>query len=285
MILKYVPLFVLPLIFFMFFEVTSFSQVVATDNTTCLGTVSTIATTSLLTFWGFVGVECATAATCNVKTPEKTIPRALIIGTVCVALVYVLNTISVIGVVGFDELMKTEAPYSLVMSKVFGNAGDITISVLAIVVCLSTLNSWIFTSGQIAHCAYTDGLFPSIFGKTNKHGAPIAALAFSFCGSIPFLILERIEQDGFDKLISRMCSAFMFVYLVCCFTYIKLIKKWYSNPKARRHRYVLAYAAATFCLFALIQDIIPSIVILAMFVVIGIPVLLKSRRTPSNTGV
>jgi APA family basic amino acid/polyamine antiporter len=201
-----------------------------------------------------------------------------------VALVYVLNTISVTGVVGFEELAKTEAPYALVMDKVFGSAGDIIISVLAIVVCLSTLNSWIFTSGQIAHCAYMDGLFPSAFGKLNKHDAPIAALAFSFCGSIPFLVLERIEQDGFDKLISRMSGVFMCVYLVCCLAYIKLIKKWYIDPKARWHRYVLSCSAAAFCLFALAQDIIPPIVILAVFVVIGIPILLRNRRTSSNTG-
>jgi APA family basic amino acid/polyamine antiporter len=278
MILKYVPLFVLPLVFFMFFDAASFSQAVIPDTADAPGIVSTIATTSLLTFWGFVGVECATAATCNVRNPEKTIPRALIIGTLCVALVYILNIISVIGVVGFDELVKTEAPYSLVMNKVFGSAGDAIISVLAVVVCLSTLNSWIFTSGQIAHCAYTDGLFPGIFGRLNKHGAPIAALAFSFCGSIPFLILERIEQDGFDKLISRMCSVFMCVYLVCCLAYVKLIKRWYSSTKARWHRYALSCFAAAFCLFALAQDIIPSMVILAVFVVIGIPMLLRSKK-------
>jgi APA family basic amino acid/polyamine antiporter len=273
-----VPLFVLPLIFFLFFDIALFNDGAPDQSSNAISTVST---TALLTFWGFVGVECATSAAHNVRNPETTVPRALIVGTICVALVYVLNTISVIGIAGFKELTNTEAPYSLVMNKVFGGIGDAMISMLAIVVCLSTLNSWIFTSGQIAHRAYTDKLFPGIFGKTNKHGAPIVALTLAFCGSIPFLILERIEQDGFDKLMSRMCSVFMCVYLACCFAYIKLIGKWYGARKARWSRYALSYAAATFCFFVLVQDAVSALLMLAAFIILGIPVLVKCKHLPS----
>ncbi|MDR1333343.1 MAG: amino acid permease [Holosporales bacterium] len=282
MVLKYVPLIILPIIFLMFFDVSSFKEPAASGSVEGISSMTAIATTALLTFWGFVGVECATAATTNVRNPEKTIPRALIIGTICVAVVYILNTISIIGVTGFDRLTKTEAPYSFVMNMVFGSGGDVMISVLAIIVCLSTLNSWIFTSGQIAVCACTEKLFPSIFGRTNKHGAPIFALAFTFLGNIPFLILERLEQNGFDKLISRMCSVFMCIYLVCCLAHMKFIRQWYHEKHRRYKRYALSVFALVFCLFAMVQDMVSCIVMIAVFSAIGIPIYMKASTQAAS---
>ena len=39
--------------------------------------------------------------------PKKTIPRAIIIGTSTVATIYLMNTISITGVVGFEKLEAT----------------------------------------------------------------------------------------------------------------------------------------------------------------------------------
>ncbi len=277
--LKILPLIILPVIFFMFFDPSYFKISVKgfAGNSDLLTTLSK---TALLTFWGFIGVECATAPAESVKNPSKTIPRAITIGTSCVAIIYIVNTLSVIGVVGFEALEKTNAPYALVMGSIFPKYSDIAISIMAMIVCIGTLHAWTLTSGQIAYGAVSDGLFPKVFGKLNKAGAPAFALLVTAFGMIPFFIIEEMDRwrSGLEKLLDIMVSIFVFIYMLCSIAYIVLIKKWYKGKNKRIKSYLLAQFAITFCIFVLYQDIMSSCIVLAIFIILGIPVFWKNRH-------
>ena len=276
--LKIIPLLIFPIIFFMYFGSSHFNfsgSNLSFDSTT----LTTISKTALIIFWGFLGVECATAPAESVKNPKRTIPRAIIIGTSCAALVYILNTISIIGVVGFENLADSKAPYAVVMSKIFSNSSEIAISIIAIVVCIGTLNAWTLTSGQIAYGAFEDKLFPKIFGKLNKAGAPVAALIMAAIGTIPFLIIEQLDcgKDGISYFVNLLVSIFFFIYLACCIAFIVLIKKWKKTRKEKIKAYTISIFSAAFCGILLAQDILLNLVVLGVFIIIGIPIFLKNR--------
>ena len=277
--MKILPLIVLPTIFCLFFDSSHFKfslREIAGDS----DLLTVISKTALLTFWGFIGVECATAPAESVQNPSKTIPRAITIGTICVAIVYILNTVSIIGVVGFDALQKTNAPYAVVMSSIFPKYSDIAISIMAIIVCIGTLNAWTLTSGQIAYGAVSDGLFPKIFGKVNKSGAPVFSLVISAVGMIPFFIIEEMDcwRNGLEKLLDLLVSVFVFIYMVCGISYMRLIKKWYNDKVKRIKARILAQFAVTFCIFVLYQDLLASCIVLGIFIILGFPVFLKNKN-------
>lgn len=279
--LKILPLIFLPVVFFMFFD-PSFFKISIKDAVASGDTLSTITQTALLTFWGFIGVECATTPAESVRNPKRTIPRSIIIGTSCVAIIYLLNTISITGVVGFENLEGTTAPYAVVMERIFGHYSNIAISVMAMIVCIGTLNAWTLTSGQIAYGAYKDGLFPEIFGKVNKSGAPNSALLIAALGTLPFLALEQFHKGGLSELIDMLVSVFIYIYLVCCISYMKLLKNWYSKKK-RIKKLILAEFSIIFCIFTLSQNIISSLIVLAIFILVGIPIFLKYKNTIKET--
>lgn len=273
--LKVAPLLLIPILFFIFFDIEHFkiaSKVAGSD-------IGTIAKTALLTSWGFIGVECATTPAERVRNPKKTIPRAIIIGTSCVALIYIVNVISVLGVTGFDALLDSNAPYAIAIEEVCGHSSNILISVLAIIVCIGTLNAWTLTGGQIAQGAAEDKLFPPIFGRTNKNGAPTAALLMAAFGIIPFFIIEQLYgSNGLDYLVGLLVSIFLFVYMICAISYIKMAKKWKSRIIDRIKAYTLGIFAISFCVFVAIQDILSSLVVLVLFIIAGLPVYIKSNR-------
>ena len=279
--MKILPLLFLPVVFFMFFD-PSFFKISIREVVDKGETMTTIAQTALLTFWGFIGVETATTPAENVKDPKKTIPRAIIIGTSTVAMIYLMNTISITGVVGFEKLEETTAPYAVVMSSIFSHYSDIAISIMAIIVCIGTLNAWTLTSGQIAYGAYKDGLFPEIFGKVNKCGAPKAAILVAAIGTLPFLSLEQFQHGGLSKLIDMLVSVFLYVYLACSISYMKLAGRWYKNKKRRLKAQILAQIAIIFCIFALSQDVISSIIVLIIFIAVGIPIFLRNKESIKN---
>ena len=275
-VLKVLPLIVLPFVFFCFFDPSHF-QVSIEDVSDGGAVLTTVSQTALLTFWGFIGVECATTPAGCVRRPEKNIPRAIILGTTCVALVYLLNTVSITGVVGFDKLAATNAPYAAALEHIFSHYSNVAISVMAIIVCVGTLNAWTLTSGQIAYGACEEGLFPKIFGKTNSSGAPVAAILIAAIGSIPFLALEQFNTGGLGKLIDLLVSIFLFVYLACCISYVKLLHKWHSSRWSRIKASILAQFAVVFCIFALSQDMISSLLVLGILLAVGFPIFWRRR--------
>lgn len=272
-ILKILPLFVLPLLFLFKFNISNF------ESSATMNPILAISKTTLLTFWGFIGIECATAPASTVINPARNIPKAIIYGTLCVACIYVLNTISVIGITGFNNLLNTQAPYVLAISHIFPKYGEVVISFVSIIVCVGTLNAWTLTSGQIAYGAVQSNLFPKFLGKENKVGAPIGALLISTIGTLPFLIMDKLNiwTNVLEKLLDVMVSIFVVVYLTCCFAYLKFIPKWYSH-KNKKSKYILSYFSIIFCLFILHQDSLLTCCVLLLFLMFGLPLFIKNFR-------
>ncbi len=282
-ILKLIPFFVLPVIFFTAFDTDNFKSSFQ-DMHFDFGFATTISKVILLGFFGFIGVECATTPAERVKNPKKTIPKALIIGTAVVAVVYILNVVSMVGVVGFEKLGSTNAPYAFVIEKIFGSASKIAIAVTSVIICVGTLNAWTLASGQIAYGAYEDKLFPKIFGKTNKAGAPIAALLLAAVGMITCFIVQQSDslKDSLIKLVGISCSIFLYIYLVCCVAYMKLIGKWKKTVSEKIRGYSLAGFSMIFCIYVLAGDVLwenglSTLSILGLFIALGIPVFVKNR--------
>lgn len=57
-----------------------------------------------LTLWAFIGLESATVPAEDVRDPERTIPRATIAGTIVTAIIYILGTVAVLGILPASAL-------------------------------------------------------------------------------------------------------------------------------------------------------------------------------------
>jgi APA family basic amino acid/polyamine antiporter len=279
--IKVVPLIVLPCLFLFFFDPELFSsKAAAAATTTNHSVLESMAQTALITFWGFLGLECATTPAESVKNPKKTIPRAIIIGTICVALVYIANTVSIIGVTGFEVLETSNTPYATAMKSILGFSSDIAISIMAIIVCMGTLNAWTLTSAHIALGACKDKLFPRFLGSTNKYGAPVSAIIVSSIGMIPFLIVEQsgILKGGLSGLVDLMVSVFVIVYLVCCASYIRIVRSSRAKRPEKTRSYAIAIFSSMFCIFILSQDTATAALVFVIFILLGLPIYLRNRE-------
>ena len=65
-----------------------------------------------LTMFAYLGLESATVPAGDVRDPQRTIPRSTIIGISVAALLYVLGTVVVFGVVPRQGLVNSVAPFS-----------------------------------------------------------------------------------------------------------------------------------------------------------------------------
>jgi amino acid transporter len=74
--------------------------------------LSSLAATAPLTMFAFLGIESATVPAGDVIDPQRTIPRATLLGTAVSALIYLLGTAVVMGVVPRETLIHSAAPFA-----------------------------------------------------------------------------------------------------------------------------------------------------------------------------
>ena len=129
-----------------------------------------------LTLWAFLGMESAAQNSDAVENPKRDVPLACLFGTLGAAVVYILSTTVIQGIVPNAELAKSTGPFALAYAKMFSPAIGQIIMALAILACLGSLLGWQFTIAQTAKSAAADRLFPSIFSKENRLGAPVAGM-------------------------------------------------------------------------------------------------------------
>ena len=247
-LLKIVPLILLPLACLPFIDIQNFKPF----NPSTVSVTQGLNMAALLTIWGFIGIETATTPAGSVENPEKTIPRAIIVGTIAVAIIYLLNSATIMGVVPPADLKASQAPFSTVTHLIFGGNWHYIIAIVASVVCIGTLNAWILTSGQIALGAAQDRLFPAFFSHQNKYGAPVWGVVMSTFGVIPllFFTLKADLVEQLLKIIDISVTAFLFIYGLCVLGYIRIC----YQRQASFIKKALGWIAWAFCGWTLLAS-------------------------------
>ena len=270
-LMKFVPLVLLPIAGLWYFDLANFT---VSTTAQALTPTETLARVTLLTLWGFIGLESATTPAGSIDNPQKTIPKAIVIGTILVALLYFLNSVGIMGLLPGEKLSHSNAPYVDAAQVIFGGHWHIVISVMASIVCIGTLNAWMLASGQIALGLAQDKLLPAYFGKTNKKDAPYVALLISAIGILPLLYLssQQTLAQTITHIIDVSVVAFLFVYFICCLAFLKITREQTGSIFIKLLKMSYGIVALLFCGWVIYQTDIKTLGLAGIFVLSGVPV-------------
>src|SRR5262249_45604091 len=132
-----------------------------------------------LIMFAYLGLESATVPAGDVREPERTIPRATLLGISAAAILYVLGTTTVMGVIPRAQLDHSSSPFSDACAAMWGNWAGGLMGVAALISSVGALNGWTLLMGQVFMAAANDGLSPAWFGKRSKRGVPAIAIIMS----------------------------------------------------------------------------------------------------------
>jgi APA family basic amino acid/polyamine antiporter len=138
-----------------------------------------------LALWAFIGLESATVPAEEVKDPERTIPRATILGTLAATLLYVVALVAIVGVLSQAALSGSSAPFADAANAIWGGTFiGLTwgkwIALVAMAATLGALNGWILLTARVSLAAADDGLFPKWFARVHgKRRTPVVGLLVS----------------------------------------------------------------------------------------------------------
>jgi APA family basic amino acid/polyamine antiporter len=115
----------------------------------------------------------------EIVAPERTLPRALVLGVLGVVTVYVLANMVYVGVLGVDGLAASQAPASDVMETLLGPRGGAFISAGIAISTFGFLNLVILVTPRVYQAMARDGVFfRRVAALHPRFRTPTAAIVF-----------------------------------------------------------------------------------------------------------
>lgn len=220
-IMKLLPLVFVILLGFFFVQTDNFPSF----NLTSESNVSTISMVATLTLFAFLGIESATIPAENIDNPKKTIPKATMIGTLIATAVYILGTVVLFGIVPNNILQESPAPFAEAAELMGGTYAGYFVAAGAAIAAIGALNGWILVSGQIPMATARDKLFPRIFKRLNKSGAPVIGLVIGSVLSTIVMFMNYSESlvDQFEFMVLLTTLACLVPYLFTMAAYLLVV--------------------------------------------------------------
>ena len=184
---------------------------------------------STIALFAMLGIECAMVPAGKVRNPERTIPRATLVGALLVALVYVSVSAVAMLLIPQATLSASNAPFADLFQLFLGTGAAKWVTAFVIISGLGALNGWTFMVGEVTQNFARHGNFPAVLGKLNRRGAPWPAFLLTGVVATGLLLLNYTDSTagGFTLLSEAATLDNMPLYIGCALTV--LILWWLSR--------------------------------------------------------
>lgn len=175
-------------------------------------------------FFAFAGFNTVSMMSEEVRNPEKTIPKALLLAFLVTFVVYMGIAFVEVGVVDWHRLGSVASPLDTLTSAISSNHTIIDfVSFSALIATGSVVLSSVTAGARSSFAMSRDNLFPKIFDKIDRRfGTP--SFSVFVCG-IAIAVLAGIFFNNIAIIASIFNFGTLFTYLFIHLSVIKLRKK------------------------------------------------------------
>ena len=167
-VLKFFPLLFVGIVGWAFVEKAHFGPFNASGGSLYSG----IGIAAGVALFSFIGVEAAAVTAKRVRDPRRNVLRASMIGTAASAILYVVVTAAVMGLVAHHTLINTGSPFVNAFDSIFPHstwAGKF-IAAIAVISGIGALNGWTLIVTETSRAIAQDDMFPRPFAWTDRNG-------------------------------------------------------------------------------------------------------------------
>jgi basic amino acid/polyamine antiporter, APA family len=151
--------------------------------------------------WAYDGWADLSFASGEVKDPERNLPRAIILGTIAIIVIYLLTNVAYLYVNPIEDVAKSRLVAADTMFAVFGQAGVVLVSLFVMISSFSSLNGSMLASPRVFFAMADDGMFFETIAKVHpRYKTPyVAILLAAVLGMI--LVLSRSFEALTDTFV------------------------------------------------------------------------------------
>ena len=206
-----------------------------------------------MTLWAFLGLESACANSDAVENPEKNVPIAVLGGTLGAAVIYIVSTNVIAGIVPNLELANSTAPFGLAFAHMFNETIGKVIMGLMVMSCFGSLLGWQFTIAQVFKSSAEEGYFPAFFKKVTSKDAPIVGMVTitSLQTLLSLMTISPSLNKQFNVLVDLAVVTNVIPYLLSMAALAVLLKTENVPQPKYKKTVLVAFIGSVYSIYAL----------------------------------
>lgn len=245
-----IPVFIIATAGWLFF---SPSLYIANWNVQHLPFSQGIQQSVVMTLWAFLGLESACVNADAVENPERNVPIAVLGGTLGSAIIYILSTNVIFGMLPAAYVAQSNAPFGLVFAYMFGPVAGKVVMALMCIACLGSLLGWQFTGGNIYRAAAAKGFYPSLLARVNRFGAPVTGMVIAgiIQTGLSLMTISPSLNEQFEVLTNLAVITNVIPYFFCmaAMEFI-MIKAGHGRREELRLPMIASFMGSLYTLYA-----------------------------------
>lgn len=145
--------------------------------------------------WAFDGWGDLTKVGGEVADPRRNLPRAIVLGTIGVIVIYLLANVAYLSVLTVDEIRGARLVAADVAQRLVGPVGVTLVSITVMLSTFGSVNGSLLTGPRIFFAMADDGLFFRTVAKVHpQFRTPYVAIMLAAVIGIAFVLSQTFEQ-------------------------------------------------------------------------------------------
>jgi basic amino acid/polyamine antiporter, APA family len=223
--------------------------------------------------WAYDGWADLSFASGEVKDPQRNLPRAIILGTIAIIVIYLMTNVAYLYVNPIEKVAQSRLVAADTMLALFGRTGVILVSIFVMISSFSSLNGSMLASPRVFFAMADDGLFFQTIAKVHpRYQTPYVAIILA-----ALLGMALVLSRSFESLTDTFVLAIWPFYALGVAAIYRLRR---LRPDLARPYRAIGYpivpaifviAVIAFVLNAIVNDPVPTGITFAL-ILAGVPV-------------
>ncbi len=193
--------------------------------------------------YAFTGWNAAGYIAGEIYTPQRSIPRAVVLATVIVTVLYLLLNWSFLRTVPLADVAGKVEVGAISAHAMFGRTGTIVMSAIIATVLIATISAMVLGGSRVTYAVMADLPRWRLLGKRAANGVPRNAILLQVV-----LILVLLLTNSFEQV---MLYAGFTLNLTTLLTILGMLRLRFTQPQAQRPYRAWGFPVTTFVYIAL----------------------------------
>jgi APA family basic amino acid/polyamine antiporter len=193
-----------------------------------------IGAAATLTLFAMLGFECAMAAGDRAENPERTVPRATLIGVLIAGIIYLFACSAVTLMLPMAELEASNSPFATFFATLVDPALGPVAAVFVTIAALGAINGFVLVQAEMPLALAREGLLPAWIARFNRNEIPyrIHIVSTGLASLVVLANYSRGLADLFKFMVLVTTSVSIIFYLACVAAGLKLARDGKVAPSA-----------------------------------------------------
>ena len=174
------------------------------------------------------------------REPGRSIPRAMGIGLILTAALYIAVNVALLSALGAKGTAQSALPFTTVLTQVGGAGAGLVFAICAMFSVASCANAGIMAAPRILLALSRDGLLPKMFQTVNKGGSP--HFSFALTAIVSIALTSTGSFDLVFGLLATLNAACIILVIVAYFVMRRRDAELHRPFRAVAHPWLPALA-------------------------------------------